>query len=68
VWAIGVITYILLAGYPPFYIQNNSQEENGKSGEDNDEALLKKIVNGEYEFIEATWKNISPEAVQFIKR
>ena len=29
--------------------------------------MLKKIINGEYEFLEETWKDISPEAVEFIK-
>ena len=29
--------------------------------------MLKKIINGEYEFLEETWKDVSPEAVEFIK-
>ena len=60
-WAIGVITYILLAGYPPFYI------EESLGGSENESALLKKIINGEYEFLYDTWKDVSPEAIEFIK-
>jgi hypothetical protein len=26
-WGIGIITYILLAGYPPFYDENNPQDD-----------------------------------------
>ena len=64
VWSIGVITYILLAGYPPFYIQEtSSQAEQGS----NEEALLRKIVNAEYQFHTDTWQDISPEAISFIR-
>lgn len=61
VWAIGVITYILLAGYPPFFV------EESLSGSENESILLKKIINGEYEFLEETWKDTSPEAIDFIR-
>lgn len=37
------------------------------SSDANDSALLRKIVQGEFEFHEATWKDISPEAIHFIK-
>ena len=64
VWSIGVIAYILLAGYPPFYIhETSSQAEKGT----NEEALLRKIVNADYQFHPETWKDISPEAIDFIK-
>ena len=64
VWSIGVITYILLVGYPPFYVPETSCEaEEGK----NEAVLLKKIVNGEYEFLEESWQEISPEAIDFIR-
>ena len=65
-WAIGVITYILLSGYPPFYVQENSSGIRTESN--NEAALLRKIVSGDFEFIEATWRDVSPEAIDFIKK
>lgn len=52
-WSIGVITYILLGGYPPFH-------------DDNQKALFKKIKKGEFEFHEEYWENVSAEAKDFI--
>ena len=47
-WSIGVITYILLGGYPPFH-------------DDNQKALFKKIKNAEYEFHDEYWSEVSEE-------
>ena len=59
-----MIAYILLAGYPPFYIhETSSQAEQGS----NEEALLRKIVNADYQFHPDTWQDISPEAISFIR-
>jgi calcium/calmodulin-dependent protein kinase I len=55
VWSIGVIAYILLCGYPPFY------DENG-----NDDNLFAQIMKGEYEFDSPYWDNISEPAKDFI--
>ncbi|KAJ8304549.1 hypothetical protein KUTeg_018132 [Tegillarca granosa] len=54
-WSIGVITYILLCGYEPFY-------------EENDRLLFKKILKGEYFFYEEDWKNVSENAKDLIKK
>ena len=61
----GVITYILLAGYPPFYVDPDDTIED--SDADPDALVLKKILNCDYNFIDSTWKDISPEAIDFIK-
>jgi serine/threonine protein kinase len=53
-WSIGVITYILLGGYPPFH-------------DDNQKALFKKIKNAEYEFHEEYWSEVSDEAKDLIR-
>mmetsp|Transcript_20689 Transcript_20689/g.34816 ORF Transcript_20689/g.34816 Transcript_20689/m.34816 type:complete len:388 (+) Transcript_20689:161-1324(+) len=53
-WSIGVITYILLGGYPPFH-------------DDNQKALFKKIKNAEYEFHEEYWSEVSEEAKDLIR-
>ncbi len=49
VWAIGVITYILLCGYPPFLDDDHSQ-------------LFKKIRAARVEFNPQFWGGISPQA------
>ncbi|KAI9223726.1 kinase-like domain-containing protein [Blastocladiella britannica] len=54
-WSIGVITYILLCGYPPFYEENNH-------------ALFQQIMQGNYEFDSPYWDNISFEAKNFVAR
>ncbi|KAJ7326066.1 Calcium/calmodulin-dependent protein kinase type 1 [Desmophyllum pertusum] len=52
-WAIGVICYILLCGYPPFY-------------DDSDANLFAQIMRGEYEFDSPYWDDISESAKNFI--
>lgn len=54
IWSIGVITYIMLCGYPPFNAPNEI-------------LLFKKIMEGDYCFNEDDWSNISEEAKDFIK-
>ncbi|XP_039631217.1 calcium/calmodulin-dependent protein kinase type 1B [Polypterus senegalus] len=53
-WAVGVISYILLCGYPPFY-------------DENDTNLYKQIVKVEYEFDSPFWDDISESAKDFIR-
>ncbi|ENN77537.1 hypothetical protein D910_12149 [Dendroctonus ponderosae] len=55
VWSIGVISYILLCGYPPFY-------------DENDANLFAQILKGEYEFHSPYWDDISDSAKEFISR
>ncbi|XP_033100174.1 serine/threonine-protein kinase DCLK1-like [Anneissia japonica] len=55
VWAAGVITYILLCGFPPFRSENNDQEE-----------LFDKIIIGNYTFISPFWDDISNLAKELI--
>ncbi|XP_024239865.1 calcium/calmodulin-dependent protein kinase IGb isoform X2 [Oncorhynchus tshawytscha] len=53
-WSIGVITYILLCGYPPFY-------------EDTETRLFSKIMKAQYEFDSPFWDDISESAKDFIR-
>jgi len=53
IWSIGVITYILLCGFPPFYGTTDQQ-------------IFEKILKGQYDFPSPDWDNISAEAKQFI--
>jgi len=55
VWAIGVILYILLCGYPPFSSRTNNQEE-----------LFDQILSGLFEFNSPDWDNVSYPAKELI--
>ncbi|KAK9048455.1 hypothetical protein SSX86_032580 [Deinandra increscens subsp. villosa] len=54
-WALGVILYILLSGYPPFSAQSHLQKQ-------------QMIMNGNFSFYEKTWKKISSSAKDLISR
>jgi len=49
IWSIGVISFILLGGYPPFF-------------DDDQNALFRKIKKGKFEYEPAYWSHISNEA------
>ncbi|KFW86256.1 Serine/threonine-protein kinase DCLK2, partial [Manacus vitellinus] len=51
IWAAGVITYILLCGFPPFRSENNLQED-----------LFDQILVGKLEFPSPYWDNITDSA------
>uniref|UniRef100_A0A667Z658 Serine/threonine-protein kinase DCLK2 n=1 Tax=Myripristis murdjan TaxID=586833 RepID=A0A667Z658_9TELE len=55
IWAAGVITYILLCGFPPFRSENNVQEE-----------LFDQILRGKLEFPSPDWDNVSLPAKMLI--
>jgi len=53
-WSVGVILYILLSGYPPFYA-------------DSAPALFKKIMDVKYDFDDSVWDDISDSAKDLIR-
>lgn len=53
-WSIGIIIYILLCGFPPFYDDDNA-------------ALFEAIKKCEYTFPSPYWDNISDEAKNCIQ-
>jgi len=55
IWSIGVITFILLGGYPPFY-------------DDDQDLLFKKIRKGQYTFHDTYWAHISEDAKDIIRQ
>ncbi|XP_037686717.1 serine/threonine-protein kinase DCLK2 isoform X4 [Choloepus didactylus] len=55
IWAAGVITYILLCGFPPFRSENNLQED-----------LFDQILAGKLEFPAPYWDNITDSAKELI--
>jgi calcium/calmodulin-dependent protein kinase I len=54
-WSVGVIVYILLCGFPPFYGDNDAQ-------------MFKKIKAGQYKFLAPYWDPISDDAKDFVAK
>eukprot|EP00243_Klebsormidium_subtile_P000288 TRINITY_DN104_c0_g1_i1.p1 TRINITY_DN104_c0_g1~~TRINITY_DN104_c0_g1_i1.p1 ORF type:complete len:510 (+),score=159.60 TRINITY_DN104_c0_g1_i1:723-2252(+) len=55
VWSVGVITYILLCGRRPFW----DRTEDG---------IFKEVLKGKPDFRDHPWPQVSPLAVQFVKK
>ena len=53
-WSLGVILYLMLVGHPP-YRQKDSR-------------LLHAVKHGQFSFPEASWKSVSAEAQDLVKR
>ena len=54
-WSLGVILYVMLCGYPPFYAEENNE-------------LFQLIKDCDYEFHMPYWENISEDAKDLIKK
>ena len=54
-WSVGVLMYILIGGYPPFYDEDTA-------------VLYEQIKNGRFEFHEEYWASISMEAKDLITK
>jgi len=54
-WSVGVITYILLCGYTPFFAETHQE-------------LFQKITNIDYDFPSPDWDEVSVNAKDFIKK
>jgi len=55
VWSCGVILYILLCGFPPFYDENNA-------------VLFQQIKKGDYSFPSPYWDAVSPGAKDLVRK
>jgi len=53
-WSLGVILYILLCGFPPFYHESTAQ-------------LYKQIKKGEFDFPDPYWTEISDQAKDLVR-
>lgn len=53
IWSIGVITYILLCGYPPFYGDSDTQ-------------IFESVRVGKFDFPSPEWDDISDDAKEFV--
>lgn len=54
-WAIGVITFILLGGYAPFEAEHQKE-------------LFRRIRRAQFDFEPKVWRTVSDEAKQFIQK
>jgi serine/threonine protein kinase len=54
IWSIGVVAYILLCGFPPFYDESTP-------------ALVQQITSGRYEFPSPWWDPVSDNAKAFVR-
>lgn len=68
-WSLGVIMYILLCGYPPFYghCGTDCGWERGENCQACQDLLFTSIQEGRYDFPEREWRHISDEAKDLIK-
>ncbi|XP_018419270.1 PREDICTED: calcium/calmodulin-dependent protein kinase type IV [Nanorana parkeri] len=55
-WSVGIITYILLCGFEPFY------DERG------DQYMFKRILNCDYDFVSPWWDDVSLNAKDLVKK
>jgi len=58
IWSLGVIMYILLCGFPPFYSNHGLPISPG---------MKTRIRSGQYEFPNPEWRNVSNDAKDLIK-
>jgi len=58
IWSTGVIMYILICGYPPFYSHGGQPISPG---------MKKRIRSGQYEFPKREWSNVSAECKNLIR-
>uniref|UniRef100_A0A3P9PVX3 non-specific serine/threonine protein kinase n=1 Tax=Poecilia reticulata TaxID=8081 RepID=A0A3P9PVX3_POERE len=58
-WSLGVIMYILLCGYPPFY---------SNTGQAISPGMKRRIRMGQYEFPNPEWSDVSQEAKDLIQQ
>ena len=61
-WSLGVIIYILMCGYPPFYSEHPSSKRAI------DRSMRRKIMNGTYQLDDREWERVSPQAKDVVQK
>lgn len=56
-WSFGVVLFLLLGGYPPFYNPGDEIKD-----------IYRKILNADYQFHPSRWDAVSAEAKDLVKR
>jgi len=54
-WSVGIVAYILIAGYPPFNKRDDS-------------AIHRAVLKGRYRFASKDWKHTTKESRDFVRR
>lgn len=62
VWSVGVLVYILLCGYSPFDVEDDTG-----AAQDGDAALFQRIRGGQYSLDEPEWHDVSAEAKDVVR-
>ena len=59
-WSLGVVIYIMLCGYPPFYSEVPRKQLS--------QGMRRRIMAGEYDYPDKEWSKISSDAKDVIAR